>query len=179
MRRWGLALSILFLTPVLLLAQPKLPEGARAEKNLEYGPHERNQLDLYLPKSDGPNPLIVWVHGGAWWAGSKDGGIAPLPLLEKGYAIASINYRYSKQAIFPAQIEDCKAAVRFLRANAKKYHLDSDHVGVIGASAGGHLVALLGTTGDVKELEGDGLNKEFSSRVQAVVDVFGPADLTK
>ena len=101
-----------------------------------------------------------------------------MPLVAKGYAVASINYRLSQHAVFPAQIEDCKAAIRWLRANAAKYHLDPDHIGVWGASAGGHLVALLGTTGGVKELEGNGGNLDQSSRVQCVVDWFGPTDLT-
>ena len=100
-----------------------------------------------------------------------------MPLAAKGYAVASINYRLSQHAVFPAQIEDCKAAIRWLRANAAKYHLDPDHIGVWGASAGGHLVALLGTTGSVKELEGKGGNLDQSSRVQCVVDWFGPTDL--
>ena len=91
--------------------------------------------------------------------------------------MASINYRLSQHAVFPAQIEDCKAAIRWLRANAAKYHLDPDHIGVWGASAGGHLVAMLGTTGGVKELEGKGGNLDQSSRVQCVVDWFGPTDL--
>ena len=91
--------------------------------------------------------------------------------------MASINYRLSQHAVFPAQIEDCKAAIRWLRANAAKYHLDPDHIGVWGASAGGHLVALLGTTGGVKELEGTGGNLDQSSRVQCVVDWFGPTDM--
>ncbi len=158
---------------------PKLPAGATAERNLEYGPHERNKLDLYVPKGDGPFPLVIWVHGGAWQAGSKDGNNPALPLLGKGYAVAAINYRLSQHAKFPAQIEDCKAAVRFLRANAKKYRLDPDAFGAWGASAGGHLVALLGTSGGVKELEGDGGHPDVSSRVQAVCDFFGPTDLTK
>ena len=93
--------------------------------------------------------------------------------------MASINYRFSQHALFPAQIEDCKAAIRWLRANAKKYNLDAGHIGVWGASAGGHLVALLGTTGGVKELEGKGGNLDQSSRVQCVVDWFGPTDFTK
>ena len=100
-----------------------------------------------------------------------------MPFVAKGYAVASINYRLSQHAVFPAQIEDCKAAIRWLRANAAKYHLDPDHIGVWGASAGGHLVALLGTTGGVKELEGQGGNLDQSSRVQCVVDWFGPSDL--
>jgi acetyl esterase/lipase len=141
--------------------------------------HPRHKLDLYLPeKADGPLPVIVWVHGGAWLGGSKDNP-PPLPLLRHGYAVASINYRLSQHARFPAQIEDCKPAIRWLRANAPKYHLDADHIGVWGASAGGHLVALLGTAGGVKELEGQGGNADQSSRVQAVVDWFGPTDFTQ
>ena len=110
--------------------------------------------------------------------GSKENCQA-VPLIAKGYAVASINYRLSQHAIFPAQIEDCKAAIRWLRANAKKYNLDPDHIGVWGASAGGHLVALLGTTGNVKELEGHGGNLDQPSRVQCVVDWFGPTDFAK
>ena len=160
--------------------QAKVPEGlAVSEKNLTYGDHERQKLDLFVPKGDGPFPLVMWVHGGGWSAGSKDGN--PLMLmLAKGYAVASTNYRLSQHAVFPAQINDCKAAVRYLRANAKTYKLNADAFGVAGASAGGHLVALLGTAGSVKELEGKvGAYYEVSSKVQAVVDVFGPTDLIK
>jgi acetyl esterase/lipase len=156
----------------------RLPEGVTAHRDLEYGPHgERNMLDLFVPKADGPVPLIIWVHGGGWQNGSKNGGNPAMPLLEKGYAVAAINYRLSAAAKFPAQIEDCKAAVRFLRAGAAKYGLNADRFGAWGSSAGGHLVALLGTSGDVKELEGDGRNGGVSSRVQAVCDWFGPTDL--
>jgi acetyl esterase/lipase len=150
-------------------------------RDLEYvkGGHERNKLDLYLPaKADGLLPLILWVHGGAWQGGTKDNPPA-LPFLSRGYAVASINYRLSQHAQFPAQIEDCKAAIRWLRAHAKTYNLDPDRIGVWGASAGGHLVALLGTTGTIKELEGNGGNGDQSSRVQCVVDWFGPSDLLK
>jgi acetyl esterase/lipase len=157
----------------------KLPEGVKSALDLEYGPHERNKLDIYTPKGDGPFPLIIWVHGGGWQGGSKNGGNPALRLLEKGFAVAAINYRLSSHAVFPAQINDCKAAVRFLRANAKKFNIDPDQFGVWGSSAGGHLVALLGTSGDVKEFEGNGLNKETSSSVQAVCDFFGPTDLLK
>ncbi|MHC4799639.1 MAG: alpha/beta hydrolase fold domain-containing protein, partial [Planctomycetota bacterium] len=94
----------------------------------------------------------------------------------QGYAVASINYRLSQVAKYPAQIHDCKAAIRWLRANAKKYNLNPHRIGVWGSSAGGHLVALLGTTGDVKKLEGDLGNLKYSSRVQAVCDWFGPTD---
>jgi acetyl esterase/lipase len=108
--------------------------------------------------------------------GGKDAGVPALPLVTRGYAVASINHRFSQHAAFPAQIEDCKAAVRWLRANAKAHNLDPDRIGVWGASSGGHLVALLGTSGGVKELEGSGENSDQSSRVQAVVDFFGPTD---
>jgi acetyl esterase/lipase len=159
--------------------QPKLPPGVTALRDLEYieDGHPRNRLDLYLPeKAEGRLPLIVWIHGGGWMAGGKEACPA-VPLVKKGYAVASVNYRLSQHAVFPAQIEDCKAAIRWLRARAAKYHIDPDHVGVWGSSAGGHLVALLGTTGNVKELEGQGGNLEQSSRVQCVVDWFGPSDL--
>jgi acetyl esterase/lipase len=158
---------------------PRLPEGVKALRDLQYveGGHERNRLDLYLPeRAEGRLPLIVWIHGGAWLGGSKENCPA-LPFTAKGYAVASVNYRFSQHAVFPAQIEDCKAAIRWLRANAAQYQLDPDHIGVWGASAGGHLVALLGTTGDVKDLEGTGGNLDQSSRVQCVVDWFGPTDL--
>ncbi|HEV3416626.1 MAG TPA: alpha/beta hydrolase [Pirellulales bacterium] len=159
----------------------KLPEGINVERDLAYDSHGKsNTLDLYLPeKATAPLPLVIWIHGGAWIAGNKDDGGPAIRLLPFGYATASINYRLSNEAIYPAQIEDCKAAMRFLRANAKKYNLDPDHFGVWGASAGGHLVALLGTTGDVKELEGSGPHLDVSSRVQAVCDLFGPTDLAK
>jgi acetyl esterase/lipase len=151
--------------------------GVKILRDLEYVPggHERNRLDLYLPeKAQGPLPLIVFIHGGGWSAGSKDGcpGVA---MLEKGYAVASINYRLSQHAVFPAQIEDCKAAIRWLRANAKQYGYDASRVAVWGHSAGGHLSALLGTSGGVKEWDVGG-NLDQSSRVQAVIDWSGPTD---
>jgi len=171
-------------------AQPRVEEGpisdVRVLRDLEYVPggHERNKLDLYLPKKANRKdlttdklPLIIWVHGGAWLAGNKNNCPA-LRFLRKGYAVASINYRLSQHAIFPAQIEDCKAAVRWLRANSNQYGLDPKRIGVWGSSAGGHLVALLGTTGDVKEFD-KGRNLKVSSRVQAVCDYFGPTDFTK
>jgi acetyl esterase/lipase len=181
----GLAvlLGAALLTPALAQQPrpPQVPEGTKVYRDLAYvkDGHQRQKLDLYLPeKAEGPLPLIVWIHGGGWQAGSKDRCPA-VPFVAKGYAVASINYRLSQHAKFPAQIEDCKAAIRWLRANARKYHLDPDHVGVWGASAGGHLVALLGTSGGAKELEGKEGNLDQSSRVQAVVDWFGPTDLTK
>ncbi len=169
-------------TPSLSSAQPpRAPKDVIVHRNLEYveNGHPRHRLDLYLPKGAKEKlPLVVWIHGGGWRQGSKDRCRAAF-LVKKGFAVASINYRLSQHAIFPAQIEDCKAAVRWLRANANQYNLDGDHIGVWGASAGGHLVALLGTSGGEKELEGKGGNLDQSSRVQAVVDWFGPTDFTK
>lgn len=153
-----------------------LPEGATAHSDLAYvvNGQERQTLDLYLPK-DGTNlPLIINIHGGAFKMGSKEQGV-PLEYLSLGYAVASINYRLSQHAKFPAQIEDCKAAVRWLRAHAAEYRLDSKHFAAWGSSAGGHLAAMLGTTGDATGFD-VGTNLDQSSRVQAVVDYFGPTD---
>jgi len=137
------------------------------------------RLDLYLPQdAPGPHPTIVWVHGGAWRQGSKENTRAARQA-ERGYAVASINYRLSQEAIFPAQIHDCKAAVRWLRAHAGEYGLDPRRFGAWGGSAGGHLVALLGTSGGVPELEGELGHPEQSSRVQAVCDFFGPSDFLR
>jgi acetyl esterase/lipase len=161
---------------------PNVPKGTRILRDIPYVPdgHVRQKLDLYLPspkEGAGPLPLIVWVHGGAWHAGSKE-NCRSARFLWHGYAAASINYRLSRHALFPAQIEDCKAAIRYLRANADKYNIDPNRIGVWGASAGGHLVALLGTAGDVKGFD-KGPNLHVSSRVQAVCNFFGPTDLTK
>lgn len=142
---------------------------------------EAQKLDLYIPTAgEGPFPVVVMVHGGGFMFGDKADGAGLTgvdQLLEAGYAVASINYRLSGEAIWPAQINDAKAAVRFLRANAAQYNLDPEHVGAWGASAGGNLVAMLGTTCGVAELEGADLgNADQSSCVQAVVDWFGPID---
>jgi acetyl esterase/lipase len=158
-----------------------LPAGVKAERNISYveNGHPNQVLDLFLPEqpSDKPLPLMIWIHGGAWLAGSQSSPPV-LYLVKKGFAVASIQYRFSSDALWPAQAYDCKAAIRFLRANAGKYNFDPDHFGVGGDSAGGHLAAFIGTSGDVKEMEGDLGNPNVSSRVQAVVDWFGPTDLT-
>ncbi len=156
-----------------------LPPGVKVLKDLEYGKVGSRALllDLYLPeKSEKAWPLIIWVHGGAWMAGSKDGHSPALRFTANGYAVAQVGYRLSQEATFPAQIHDCKAAVRWLRANADKYGLDPKKFVAWGGSAGGHLVALLGTSGGVAELEGNDNDLKESSRVQAVVDWFGPTD---
>jgi len=155
--------------------------NVQAQKDITYaetasGPQ---MLDLYRPtNTKDPAPLIIWIHGGGWKNGSKENCL-PLRMgfTERGYAVASINYRLTGEATFPAQIEDCKAAVRWLRAHAEKYGLDAVHFGVWGSSAGGHLVALLGTSGDAAGFD-TGKNLEVSSRVQAVCDYYGPSDFT-
>ena len=145
---------------------------------------EAQKLDLYLPTTgDGPFPVVIMVHGGGFMFGDKSDGAGLTgvdQLLEAGYAVASINYRLSGEATWPAQIQDAKAAVRYLRSAADEYNLDPEHFGAWGASAGGNLVALLGTTCGVAELEGADLgNADQSSCVQAVVDWFGPIDFPK
>lgn len=180
-------LSHLLLALLLLLARPGAAdvtdEPFERFENIAYaGTSDRQQtLDLAIPR-DRTNrlPLIVFVHGGAWEAGSKQDGYGPLaPYVRSGrFAVASVEYRFSQHAIWPAQIHDCKAAIRWLRGNADRYGIDPDRIGVWGASAGGHLVAMLGVSGGVPELEGVlGAFTNVSSRVTCVVDYFGPSDL--
>ncbi len=139
------------------------------------------RLDIYLPASgEGPFPLVVWIHGGAWISGDKAlaTNSRARQLTGRGYAVASLNYRLSLEARYPAAVHDGKAALRWLRANQVRYHLAVDRIGVWGSSAGGHLAALLGTSGGVAALEGADLGNPLeSSRVQAVVDWYGPSDL--
>jgi acetyl esterase/lipase len=137
------------------------------------------RLDIYSPKSiTHPLPAVLWIFGNRWSRGSKNHP-PPLNLMSQGYIVVSIDYRLSGEAPFPAAIEDCKTAVRWIRANAATYHFDPDHIGAWGHSAGGHLAALLGTSGGVAELEGAGDNSTFSSRVQAVCDMSGASDLVQ
>lgn len=133
-------------------------------------------LDLYLPQgTDGP-PLVVWIHGGAWQYGTR--AEPPLGPVKAGYAVASVDFRPAGTAAFPAQIHDIKAAIRFLRARANGYGYRADRIAVWGASSGGHLAALAGTTGGNPRLEGSlGEYNGVDSRVQAVIDFFGPTDL--
>lgn len=134
------------------------------------------KLDIYLPeRGDGPFPVIMSIHGGAFMGGDKGNGqLNPiLKGLTAGYAVVGVNYRLSGEATFPAQIYDIKSAIRFIRKNGKAYKLNPDKIAVWGGSAGGTLAALAGTSGDVKELS-DGNNAGVSDRVQAVVDWFGP-----
>jgi len=146
-------------------------------KNIPYAGTENKTLllDLYLPDNDECPYLVIWVHGGAWQFGSKED--PPMALVKTAYAMASIDFRQSSEAIFPAQIHDIKAAIRFLRANAEQYGYRSDKSAVWGASAGGHLAARRGTTNGHPILEGDlGEHSEQSSDVQAIIDYYGPTN---
>ncbi len=175
-----LALLVAAILPASQLIRAQT--NAQVIRNIEYARAGEKSLllDLYLPAEGASKlPVIVWVHGGGWATGDKGDAGPAARMTAKGYAVASINYRLSWEARFPAQIEDCKAAIRWLRANASRYNLDAGRIGVWGSSAGGHLAALLGTSGDVRELEGGLGNNDQSSRVQAVIDWYGPADFLK
>jgi acetyl esterase/lipase len=173
------AILVLAVAQFCLAAPPK---GVKLEQNIAYVPNgdPSQVLDLYLPEkpSDKPLPLIIWIHGGGWRGGSKAGTGYLGFLMTDGYAYASIEYRFSQKALFPAQIQDCLAAIRWLRANAKKYNLDADHFAVGGDSAGGHLVALIGGVGGKKIFPPIGGNEDQSDRVQGVCDWYGPIDFT-
>lgn len=180
--RLSFCLAALF--PILAQCQkaPEPPAGVRKLAEIDYvgQGNQRQMLDLYLPeaKSPTPRPLVVFIHGGGWEHGSKDdvGGLFGL-LKDTPFAGASLNYRLTDQATWPAQIHDCKAAIRWLRAHAAEHHLDPDRISVFGISAGGHLASLLGVTGGVAELEGTlGQHPDQSSRVTCVLDFCGPSN---
>ncbi len=164
---------------MLLFGMEKAVSAAvQVLKNIEYATVNSNslQLDLYLPAEVKSPRLIVWVHGGAWRSGSKN-SVPILDLTKQEYAIASVDYRLSPVAKFPAQIHDIKAAIRYLRANEKRYGYDASSIAIAGSSAGGHLVALMGVTNGHKALEGEvGTHLDQSSDVQAIIDYYGPTN---
>jgi hypothetical protein len=134
--------------------------------------------DLRVPDTNGPHPVLVYLHSGAWITGNRFGGPA-VRQASRGYAVASIEYRLAPQHIWPAQVQDTKAAVRWLRANAARFRLDPNRIALFGTSAGGH-IASVAATSTLPEHEGLELgNPQFSSRVEAVVDLYGPTDLLK
>lgn len=164
---------------------PGLPEGVRKVADLDYAGtgNPRQALDLFLPEkraSEKPLPVVVYIHGGAWLGGDKGGGAGRLGyLVATGkFAGVSVGYRLSQEAIWPAQIHDCKAAIRWIKAHAAEHNLDPDRIAVCGDSAGGHLVAMLGVSNGLTDLEGTiGSNKNQNSKVKCVVDFYGPTDL--
>ena len=187
MRRLLLLLAFLYVVP--LHAQDTAADQPKVEKDIVFGKGGTTDLHLNLaqPAGLGPFPAVVIVHGGGWKGGSyKDGlmNMIMLRLAKQGYVAICIQYRLTPSgARFPSQIEDCKCAVRWLRGNAEKYQVDPNRIGAIGGSAGGHLVLLLGLTHKDDGLEGTGdLNPDYAqlpSTVQAVVNLFGPSDLTR
>lgn len=166
---------------------PSLVESVRVIENVPYAGNDsrRQRLDLLVPKrpkGNGPLPVVIFIHGGAWRGGDRRDGYSALgPLVATGhYAGITVGYRLTDEAIWPAQVHDAKAAVRWARANAGRFNLDPDRIGAMGPSAGGHLVAMLGTSGEVVGLEGDvGPHSGTNSRVQCVADLYGPAELSR
>ena len=167
----------LCLVVIAVSLSPVFAADTRRINDIEYAVADGHRLllDLYLPKSK-VAPLVVWIHGGAWRSGSK----SKMPLrylVDNGYAIASVDYRLSPVAKFPAQVHDCKAAIRFLRANAIKFGYDAKKIGIAGLSAGGHLVAEVGVTNGHQKLTGQiGQHNDQSSDVHAILDMYGPTN---
>jgi acetyl esterase/lipase len=175
-------LLFLLLAGLLAGCVQRIPKNIQADRNLEYGraSGESLLLDIYRPEAITKKlPVVVWIYGGAWKAGNKN--FCPIAFMAtQQLAIVSINYRLDSVAPFPAQIYDCKGAIRWLRAYADKYDLDANHIGVFGASAGGHLALLLATTAGNPAMEGDvGDNLNFSSKVQCVCAFYPPTDLNR
>lgn len=136
-------------------------------------------MHLVIPQDKKPHPVILYINGGGFINANKDGYMQQwLDLAEHGYVVASMTYRVAPTSTFPAPLEDVKSAVRFLRANADRFHIDAKHIGVFGGSAGGYLAAMAGTTNSVKGFD-KGENLQYSSDVQAVVDVYGVSDVNK
>lgn len=169
--------------PALQAADPVVPEGVIYEKEIEYANPDGQHLQLNMarPKSgEGPFPAIVCIHGGGFRAGHRDGyNNLCVTLAQKGYVAVTVSYRLAPKYQFPAAVHDVKAAVRWVRANSKKYNIDPNRIGTTGGSAGGHLAQFLAVTAGVKEFEGDGGNADQSSAVACVVNVYGPSDFTK
>jgi acetyl esterase/lipase len=180
-RNWGRCATLATVGCVVLsagvMAAAKEPSVVRDIEYARVG-SERLALDLHLPTDKAKKPLIVWVHGGAWRSGSRES--MPLAaLVEQGYAVASVDYRLTPVAPFPAQVHDIKAAIRFLRAKQQGLGINAERIAIAGDSAGGHLAALVGVSAGMAELEGDvGDHDGESSAVQAIVSFYGASNLT-
>jgi acetyl esterase/lipase len=180
--KYQVSIFALLILPLVAVGQDRKPEIV-IERDIVYGKGGTTdlQLDLAMPKEgEGPFPAVVCVHGGGWRNGKRQDLNNTIEVLaRRGYVAVTVTYRLAPDAKFPAQIEDCKAAVRWLRTNARKYRMNPDRIGAVGFSAGGHLVCLLGLTDKKDGLEGNGGNPDQSSRVQAVVSFFGPTDMVE
>lgn len=163
-------------------ADLKIPDDVAFERGIEYSNPDGQHLQVNLAQPKGATgalPAVVCIHGGGFRAGTRESyDKLCLALAQRGYVATTVTYRLAPQYPFPAAVQDCKAAVRWLRANAAKYHVDARRLGVTGGSAGGHLAQFLGVTAGVKEFEGEG-NLDQSSAVACVVNYYGPSDLTK
>lgn len=159
-----------------------VPDTVIETKDIEYGNVNGRPLllDLYQPREhSGPLPAVVFIHGGGWSGGQRsDYKYYCVRFPQMGYVVATVSYRFVDEAIFPACVQDVKCAVRWMRANAEKYGINPDAIAAVGGSAGGHLAMMLGYSAGVAELEGDGGHPEYSSAVQAVVNLYGPVDMT-
>lgn len=180
----------LFLVSFHLTAQTSpvknlFPEGTKFYSNISYAndTSKKHLLDIYLPQNANKNfPLVVWIHGGAWMLNDKYADMSYMKntvkgFIDSGYALASIDYRYSTSAVFPAQIQDCNEALEYLYEHAGEYGFDKNKIALIGFSAGGHLASLLGLShnNNVNEFYPKGLQLHFN--IQCVLDFYGPSDL--
>lgn len=187
-----LALIVLVFAMALLLQASAPSPGSvpfeyyklnRVQRNVVYYTQADSALtmDIFYPDlAKSRTPAVIYIHGGGWYSGDKTtgAGLYDIPgLVKRGYVVAAVNYRLAPGFKFPVQIEDVRCAVRYLRVNADTLGIDAEHLGAFGDSAGGHLVALLGVTGD-SDTDCASVGNEFSSKVQAVVDIYGPTDLT-
>ncbi|MDB5289299.1 MAG: alpha/beta hydrolase [Phycisphaerales bacterium] len=176
------ALPFLLLLMLLITARPARSAEIIFEQGIEYAnpDNQHLKLDMARPKEDaGARPAVVCIHGGGFRAGDRNGydGLCK-KLAEHGYVAVTVTYRLSPKYQFPAAVQDVKTAVRWLRANAEKYHVDPERIAALGGSAGGHLAQYLGVTGDVRRFDGDEY-PGVSSKVQCVINYFGPSDFTK
>ncbi|MEO6787574.1 MAG: alpha/beta hydrolase, partial [Chthoniobacteraceae bacterium] len=175
-------LSLLAALAVLRAAGPVVPDNVTFERDIEFAnpDNQHLQVNLAMPKdAKGLLPAVVCIHGGGFRAGKRESyDKLCVTLAEHGYVAITVTYRLAPAYQFPAAVLDCKAAVRWLRANAATYHVDPARIGVTGGSAGGHLAQFLGVTAHVPEFEGEG-NLDQSSTVACVVNFYGPSDFTK
>lgn len=183
---WGAQATQPAKDSMLGMLNPPIPQDVEITRDVVYKTVDDQKLmmDIYVPASakNAAAPTVVYVHGGGWQAGSRNNSFGGrrdcVPLMSAGFVVISIDYRLAPKDRFPAQIEDVKAAIRFIRANAQRFHVDPARIGAMGESAGGHLVALLGVAGPDAGFDvGESLDQ--SSAVQAVVDIYGVHDLVK
>jgi pectinesterase len=167
--------------PFAEIVKSEIPEGVQFFANVVYASYGTREMhmDIFKPVSGGLHPAVLIIHGGGWRSGDKSMEWPTAQYLASHcYVTATVEYRLSAEALYPAAVHDLKGAIRFLKANAEKYNIDISKIAVSGCSAGGELAAFLGTTGNLEKFEGSSGNKEFSTAVQAVIVVDGTMDFT-